>query len=447
MAREKWASKLGFMLAAMGSAVGLGNIWRFSYVAGENGGGAFLLVYLFFVFVIGIPLLLTEVSIGRKAQSDVVGSFAKLSPGTPWFFSGFFGVAASFLILSFYSVVAGWSVYYLWKYVSGDFFTTPEGGYEAAFGGFISHTWQPLFWHALFMVMTIGIVLVGIKKGIEAANKIFMPTLAILLIGLAAYSLTLEGAMEGVRFLFQPNWSALTNPAVYLAALGQAFFSLSLGMGAMLTYGSYLSKENKLPSATIGIGVMDSFFAVISGIVIFPAVFAFGINPSSGPPLVFITLPGIFDQMPFGGIVGLVFFFALALASLSSAISILEVPVAYFMRIFHWSRKMASVLTGSIMFLLGLVVSLGYGVLAGVSPIGDRDIQESMDFIASNILLPLGGLAMALFVGWYFKKATALEATDLTGNAFGPIWYGIVKYIAPVLIILIFLNAIGLLGM
>lgn len=447
MAREKWASKLGFMLAAMGSAVGLGNIWRFSYVAGESGGGAFLILYLFFVLVIGVPLLLTEVSIGRKAQSDVIGSFAKLSPGTPWFLSGFFGVLASFLILSFYSVVAGWSMYYLWKYITGDFFAAPEGGYEAAFGGFTAHAWQPLFWHALFMILTISIVYIGVKKGIEAANKIFMPTLAIILIGLAIYSVSLDGAMEGLKFLFQPDWSALSNPSVYLAAMGQAFFSLSLGMGAMLTYGSYLSKENKLPSATLGIGLMDTFFAIISGIVIFPAAFAFGISPGSGPPLVFITLPGIFEQMPVGGIVGLVFFFALTLASLSSSVSILEVPVAYFMRVFHWSRKMASILTGAIMFVLGLIVSLGFGIWSGFTPIGDRNIQGSMDFIASNMLLPLGGLTMALFVGWYFKKSTALDATDLTGNPIGNVWYGIIKYIAPVLIILIFLNAVGILGM
>ncbi|MFD1020030.1 sodium-dependent transporter [Thalassobacillus hwangdonensis] len=446
MAREQWASKLGFMLAAMGSAVGLGNIWRFSYVAGESGGGAFLVLYLFFVVVIGVPLLLTEVSIGRKAQSDVVGSFAKLAPGTPWFMTGFFGVLSAFLILSFYGVVAGWAIYYFGKYITGEFFTAPEAGYEATFGGFISHPWQPMFWHALFMILTIFIVYSGVKKGIEFANKIFMPTLAVLLVALAVFSMSLDGASAGLEFLFKPDWSALSNPGVIVAALGQAFFSLSLGMGAMLTYGSYLSKQNKLPSATLGIGLMDTFFAIISGLVIFPAVFAFDIDPGSGPPLVFITLPSIFEQMPFGEVVGIVFFFSLILAALSSSVSILEVPVAYFMRIWNWSRRKASIVMGLIMFLLGITVSLGMGIWSGVTPIGDNNILDSFDYIASNILLPLGGLSMALFVGWYFNKSTALEATDMTGNPVAGIWYSIIKYLAPILIILIFLNAIGIIS-
>ncbi|MCP3027516.1 sodium-dependent transporter [Halobacillus sp. A5] len=444
MAREKWGTKLGFMLAAMGSAVGLGNIWRFSFVAGNNGGGAFLILYLLFVILIAVPLLLTEVSIGRKAQSDVVGSYKELAPGTPWFLTGFFGVLSAFLILGFYSVVAGWSIYYFANYITGNFATQPAAGYEGAFGAFISNSWQPLFWVALFMALTIFIVVSGVKKGIEAANKIFMPVLAIILIFLAFYSVSLDGAMEGVRFLFAPDWSAFSDPSIYIAALGQAFFSLSLGMGAMLTYGSYLSKEHKLPGATLGIGLTDSLFAIISGIVVFPAVFAFGIDPSSGPPLVFITLPTIFEQLPFGGIVGLVFFFALVLAALSSSVSILEVPTAYFMRAFNWSRRFSSILMGAIMFALGIFVSLGFGIWSGVTPIGDNDILDSMDYVASNILLPLGGLTMALFAGWYFKKEQALEATDFTGSIIGQIWYVIVKFVAPILIILIFLNALGI---
>ncbi|MFC7062308.1 sodium-dependent transporter [Halobacillus seohaensis] len=445
MSREKWGTKLGFMLAAMGSAVGLGNIWRFSFVAGNNGGGAFLLLYLLFVILIAVPLLLTEVSIGRRAQSDVVGSYKKLAPGTPWFLSGFFGVFSAFLILGFYCVVAGWSIYYFWNYLTGYFSTQPEAGYGAAFGEFTSHSWQPLFWVALFMTLTIIIVVSGVKKGIESANKIFMPLLAIILIILAFYSLSFEGASEGVRFLFSPDWSAFSDPGIYIAALGQAFFSLSLGMGAMLTYGSYLSNDHKLPGATIGIGLMDSFFAIISGIVIFPAVFAFGIDPASGPPLVFITLPTIFEQIPFGGIVGLVFFFALVLAALSSSISILEVPTAYFMRIFNWSRRFSSILTGAIMFVLGIIVSLGFGIWAGVTPIGENNILDSMDYIASNVLLPLGGLSMALFVGWYFTKEQALDATDFTGSRVGNVWYVIIKFVAPISILLIFLNALGIL--
>ncbi|KGX84749.1 sodium-dependent transporter [Pontibacillus marinus] len=445
MAREKWASKLGFMLAAMGSAVGLGNIWRFSYVAGENGGGAFLILYLGFVFLIGIPVLLAEFSIGRQGQSDVVGSYKELAPNKPWYLAGFMGIASSFLILGFYSVVAGWSLYYFWNYINGSFWTIPDAGYGATFEGLISNTTTPLFWHGLFMVLTILVVLTGIKKGIEKASKVFMPTLAVLLVLLAIYSVTLEGAGEGLRFLFQPNWAKIDS-GVILAALGQAFFSLSLGMGAMMTYGSYLPKSESLPSATVGIGIMDTVFAIVAGIVIFPAVYAFDISASSGPPLVFITLPGIFAQMPFGSIVGLLFFFLLSIAALSSAISILEVPVAYFMRRFKWSRRFSSIFIGVIMYFLGVVVSLGFGVWSGVTPIGDLGILDSMDYVASNILLPLGGLAIALFVGWQWSVKEALSASDMTNLGVRYVWLGIIKFLAPIFIVLIFLQSIGIIG-
>ncbi|WP_077625183.1 sodium-dependent transporter [Sediminibacillus massiliensis] len=444
MARESWASKLGFMLAAMGSAVGLGNIWRFSYVAGENGGGAFLILYLISVLVIGIPLLLVEVSIGRKAQSDVVGSYEKLAPGKPWYLAGFFGIGASLLILGFYSVVAGWSFYYFWNYLNGFFFNEPQEGYGPAFESFTTTLTQPLIWHGLFMVVTILIVLSGVKKGIELANKIFMPLLAILLIILAGFSLSLDGAAEGMRFLFQPDWSVLSDPTVYISALGQAFFSLSLGVGAMMTYGSYLSSSHKLPGATFGIGIMDTLFAIISGVVIFPAVFAFSIEPDSGPVLVFITLPSIFNQMPFGGYVGILFFLSLSLAAISSSVSLLEVPVSYLMRAASWTRRKAAMVSGLIIFILGIGASLGMGVLAGVTPIGENNIMDSMDYIASNIFLPLGGMTMALFVGWHFTKRTALEAADLSGTGLGSVWYGLVRYIAPILIVIIFLQALGL---
>ncbi|MDL4841712.1 sodium-dependent transporter [Aquibacillus rhizosphaerae] len=444
MHRESWASRLGFMLAAMGSAVGLGNIWRFSYVAGENGGGAFLVIYLLSVLIIGVPLLLTEVSIGRKAQSDVVGSYQKLAPRKPWFLVGFLGVGSAFLILGFYSVVAGWALYYLWNYLNGQFFVEPAEGYGAMFEAFTTTTYQPLLWHGLFMAITIFIVLIGVKKGIELANKIFMPVLAILLLLLAAYSLTLDGAMAGMEFLFRPDWSVLNDPSVYLAALGQAFFSLSLGVGTMMTYGSYLSSKDRLPGATVGIGLMDTLFAVVSGIVIFPAVFAFNVQPDSGPGLVFIILPDIFNQMPFGGIVGTVFFLALSLAAISSSISLLEVPVAYFIRVNSWSRRVASIFAGIIIFVLGIGASLGMGTLAGVKLIGDRNIMDTMDLIASNIFLPIGGLAMALFIGWQFKKQEAFEATDLTHSPLRHVWYFVVRFLAPVIILLIFLNSLGI---
>ncbi|MFC4386466.1 sodium-dependent transporter [Gracilibacillus marinus] len=444
MQRENWASRLGFMLAAMGSAVGLGNIWRFSYVAGESGGGAFLIIYLLSVFVIGVPLLLVEVSIGRKAQQDVVGSYQKLAPKQPWYLGGFLGIASAFLILSFYSVVAGWALYYLWGYLTGTMADLPENGYGQAFDTFIKEDYAPIFWHALFLFITMLIVLGGVKNGIELANKILMPILALLMIGLAIYSVTLPGAEEGLKFLFSPDWSVLTDPSIYIAAMGQAFFSLSLGVGTMMTYGSYLSSKQKLPGATVGISIMDTLFAVISGIVIFPAVFAFGIDPSSGPKLVFITLPEIFHQMGYGHFVAILFFLALSFAAVSSSISLLEVPVAYLMRRAKISRKLASVITSIIIFISGVTVSLGMGRWSRITPIGNRNILDSMDFLSSNVFLPIGGLTMALFVGWYFTKKEALVAADLHGHFIGKVWYVLVKYIAPILIIIIFLNALGI---
>ncbi|MCL7747051.1 sodium-dependent transporter [Halalkalibacter alkaliphilus] len=447
--REQWASRLGFILAAMGSAVGLGNIWRFSYVAGENGGAAFILVYLVMIILIGLPIVMSEFTIGRKAQSDAVGAFEKLSPGgdrlapgEPWKAAGIMGVAAAFMILSFYGVIAGWIVYYFFNYLTGNLWTAPADGYGAFFGGFISSPGQPLFWQFLFMALTIGIVFVGVKKGIERSNKILMPLLGVLLIVLSIYGLTLGGAQEGLAFLFSPDWSALTNPNIYLAALGQAFFSLSLGMGALITYGSYLSNKEKLPGAAVSVAGLDTTFAIIAGIMIFPAVFAFGIEPGSGPGLVFVVMPDVFDSFALGGVFGLLFFFLLAAAALTSAVSLLEVAVAYFMRKFAWSRKQAALIVGSLIFLLGIPSSLSQGVLSNISIIGGRDILDSIDFIASNVFLPLGGLIIALFMGWGWKKADALRDSDFGNTRIGHLWLFLLRYIVPVAILAVFISSI-----
>lgn len=442
--REQWGSRLGFILAAMGSAVGLGNIWRFSYVTGDNGGGAFLLVYLLCIAAIGIPIVMAEFAIGKKAQSDVVGSFETIAPGKPWVLAGFLGVASSFIILSFYSVVAGWTVNYFFRYMGGGITTTEELTYNDIFGGFISHPYQPLLWQFIFMAFTVGIVFVGVKKGIEQSNKILMPLLAILVIILAGYSLTLGGAKEALSFLFSPDWSALKDPNVYLAALGQAFFSLSLGMGALITYGSYLSKKEKLPGAAVSVASLDTIFAIVAGLMIFPAVFAFNIEPGYGPGLVFVALPGIFENMAFGTLFGLLFFFLLAAAGLSSAVSLLEVAVAYFMRKFQWSRQKTAIIIGGIIFLIGIPSSLSQGIWSDIQFFGN-DILDSMDFIASNIFLPIGGLIIALFVGWGWKKSDALEASDFGDTFYGHAWVFLLRYFAPIAIFIIFLASIGIL--
>lgn len=443
--REQWGSRLGFILAAMGSAVGLGNIWRFSYVVGENGGAAFLLIYLLCVTLIGMPIIMAEFIIGRRAQSDAVTSFQKLAPGKPWQAAGFMGLASAFIILSFYGVVAGWTLKYFFSYLTGGIALVGAETYTDHFVKFITHPSAPLVWQSLFMAATIAIVLGGVKKGIEVANKILMPALALLVVGMAAYSLSLGGGREALTYLFKPDWSVLSEPSVYLAALGQAFFSLSLGMGALITYGSYLSKSEKLPGATLSVTLLDTMFAITAGLVIFPAVFAFGASPGEGVGLVFFTLPGIFARMAGGTLVGTLFFFLLAMAALTSAVSLLEVPTAYFVTKFNWDRKKTAIVIGLIIFLIGIPSSLGQGTLSHIRVIGGRDILDSMDFIASNILLPLGGLIIALFVGWGWKRSEALDESDLGDSSLGRTWLFLLRYVAPVAITLIFLVSVGLL--
>lgn len=442
--REQWASRLGFILACLGSAVGLGNVWRFSTTAGENGGGAFLLVYLIIVLFIGIPVVMAEFTIGRKAQSDAVGAFEKLAPGKPWIVAGFMGVASSFIILSFYGVVAGWVMKYFFGYITGALTKVPDNDYTNYFVSFIGQPVEPVIWQFIFMALTIGIVIVGVEKGIEASNKILMPLLGILLVVLSIYSLTLGGAKEGLSFLFKPDWAKLADPHLYIAALGQAFFSLSLGMGALITYGGYLNQSNKLPSAALSVGILDSFVAIVAGIMIFPAVFAFGMDPAGGAGLVFMTLPNVFDQMAMGAIVGAAFFFLLFAAALSSSVSLLEVAVAYFMRKFNWARKQAVLIIGSIIFMLGIPSSLAQGAVS--ITIMDKDFLTFMDELSGNILLPLGGLIIALFMGWGWKKADALRDSDFGNTVIGNLWIWSVRILAPIAILVIFLNKIGILG-
>ncbi|MFC0014091.1 sodium-dependent transporter [Allobacillus sp. GCM10007490] len=442
MKKDEWKSRLGFMLAAMGSAVGLGNIWRFSYVAGENGGATFLLIYIFFILAFGIPLLLAEFSVGKAGKKDAVGSFMRLAPGTKWHWTGVMGVIGGTLILSFYSVVSGWSLYYLFHYLIGDFWTEPTGGFGQGFEDWTSSTWGPLIWQFLFMVAVVFVVIRGIKRGIERANLIAMPALAILMVVLAVYSLTLDGASEGLAFLFTPDWSQLSNPQVYLAAMGQAFFSLSLGISGMLTYASYLKSKDRLPAATVGIGVMDTVFAIIAGIVIFPAVFSFGVDVQSGPKLVFITLPSIFASIPAGGLVGIAFFVLLVMAAYSSALSMLEIPVAYFHRTLGLSRRAASILCGSVIFAIGITVSLGHGVLSHVTIVGDKGILDSIDYVTGNFILPLGAMLIAIFVGWYWTRDQAIKNSEINNHSLQSIWYFIVRYIAPVVVLVVALTSI-----
>ncbi len=444
--RDSFGSRFGIIAAAAGSAVGLGNIWRFPYVVGENGGGAFLLVYLIFIIAIGLPVMLSEFTIGRKAQRNAIGSFRKLSPGTPWYFVGMMGVAAAFLILSFYSAVAGWTLEYVFKSVTNAFAGTDETGLNLMFGTFIAGTWRPLFWQLIFMVLTAWIVAAGIKKGIEKYTKVLMPVLVLMIIILCIRSVTLPGAGEGLAFLFRPDFSALSADA-FLSALGQAFFSLSLGMGTLITYGSYIGKKENLPGTVVQVSAADTIIALMAGIAIFPAVFAFGIDPGEGPGLVFITLPNIFLQMPGGYYFALIFFVLLAIAALTSSISVLEVVVAYFVEELRLTRKMATVFAAVMITVLGVFCTLSFGIMSDVSIFG-MDFFNLMEFTASDLLLPLGGFFIVMFVGWYLGSASSRKEISNEGAyklAYFPIFMFLVRFVAPVAIALVFIYGLGLL--
>lgn len=435
--REQWGSRWGFILAAMGSAVGLGNIWRFSFVMGEGGGSAFLIIYLLSVLLLGFPVMLIEFSIGRRSQADAVQAFKKLAPKSPWFIAGGLGVLAAFLILSFYGVIGGWSLRYTFEYLTGGI----TGDSSEFFSGFIGSTVSPIVWQFIFMALTIGIVFIGIQKGIELSSKWMMPALSVLVIILAAYSLTLGGTAEALNFMFRPEWSAFADPNIYLTAMGQAFFTLSLGMGIMLTYGSYLNPDVRLTSAAAIVIVMDTVFAIISGLIIFPALFAFGLDPAEGAGLVFIVLPNIFEALGgIGTIVGLVFFILLSLAALSSAISLLEVSVSYFMRRLNMSRKAVTLIVGLIISLLGVLSSLSQGAME-ITIMGDSFL-DFIDGFTGKLLLPLSALISVLFVSWTWKKEDILTHTDTSGTAWSELFIFTVKFIAPIAILVVLIIGI-----
>ncbi len=441
--REGFGSKIGIITAAAGSAVGLGNIYRFPCEAGNNGGGAFLLVYLVIVLVLGIPTMLSEFIIGRKAQRNPVGAFRALAPKSAWPLVGFMGVFCAWILLSFYSTVSGWTLEYIIKAVGNDFQGKELATIEQDFSDFHNLGWRNVLWQSIFIFLTGFVVFNGVKKGIERYSKILMPLLLLILIILGVKSLSLPNAGEGFRFLFHPDFSKITGK-VLISALGQAFFSLSVGMGALITYGSYIKKNDNLATTALSVTLSDTLVAILAGIVIFPAAFSFGIQPTAGMGLVFNTLPMIFNQMQGGYFFCIIFFVLLAIAALTSTISLLEVMVAYLVEELHISRKLATVLAS--------VATLALGVFASLSLtndtkfiIGGRPLFDGLDFFSSNILLPLGGLLIVVFVGWFMGKKRYFDEITNEGQIKvkmkGVILF-IIKYIAPVLIAAIFINCI-----
>ena len=440
--RGLWRSRWGFILAASGSAVGLGNVWKFPYIVGQNGGGAFVLIYLICIFVIGTPIMLTEFSLGRKTNRNPVGAFDQLKPNSLWVGIGYMGVLAGFFILSFYGVVGGWTFAYIVKSITGSVleFASPK---EAAvfFGSFIGNTGEVLFYHAMFMGTCIAIVLKGVHGGIEKACDLLMPTLVVILFLLMLRSLTLDGAMDGVAFYLTPDFSKV-DIHVVLIALGQAFFSLSLGMGCMITYGSYLSDKESLTSSTVYVVIFDTLIALLVGMVIFPAVFSMGLEPTEGPGLVFSVLPTVFASMPLGHGVAIIFFILLAIAAITSGISLLEVVVAYFIDQRGWQRKKAVLVVGSAIFAFGIPSGLSFGIMADVKLLG-MNFFDHIDNIASNYFLPLGGMLTAIFVGWVWGTKNVHEEIEKYENKFSfpwsQCWEFLIRYITPVAVGIVFI--------
>lgn len=442
--RGHWSSRFGFIMASAGSAVGLGNIWKFPYITGMHGGAAFVLFYIACIFLVGIPIMLGEMVVGRHTHRNPVGAFKALGGGA-WTITGWMGVTAGFVILSYYCVVAGWTMDYLFLSLRGAFSGENAAEVPGIFSKLLASDGRQLFWHAVFMASVVAIVLRGVSKGLEKANKILMPLLFLILIFLAGYGVLSPGGPAALRFLFFPDWSKLT-PHVLLEALGQALFSLSLGMGAMLTYGSYADDKTNLPTSAFAISFMDMCVAILAGIAIFPIVFTYGMQAAGGPGLVFKTLPVVFSRMPAGTLFAALFFLLLVFAALTSGISLLEVVVAYYCDEKKWSRRRATLLIGFIIFLLGVPSALSNGLLKDFVFIGERNFLDSVDFLASNIMLPLGGLLIALFTGWALTTRVAkseIEKGEVRFHLY-PVWHFLIKYITPVLVALVFLNQIGL---
>jgi NSS family neurotransmitter:Na+ symporter len=430
----------GFILAAIGSSVGLGNMWKFPYITGKHGGAAFFLLFIICLIVVGLPILLAEMTIGRGGRGNASVSLFNLSGKKYWGIFGLVSVLTAFMIMSYYGVVAGWTLHYTVESFTGLLFQSGLD-YKSKFMLFTSG-YMPLLWQAVVMLITGWVVAKGVSGGIEKFNKILIPGFLIILLILMFRSLTLPGAAEGVKFFLKPDFSKLDAESA-LVALGHAFFSLSLGMGCMITYGSYVDKKQSLGTATLAIGLGDLVYAFIAGLVIFPTVFSYGLKPGEGVGLAFMALPAAFSQMPFGFFFGGLFFLLLAIAALTSAVSILEVPVAYAIHKWQWSRVKASIYVTVICFLVGIPSALSVGGVLSSFQIGGKGIFDLMDFLTSYILMPLGGLVVTLFTGYAWKRAG--EEAGLSGFWYKA-WMFLLRVVSPILIVLVFLYSIGIIS-
>ena len=440
--RDGFSSRFGIIAAAAGSAVGLGNIWKFPYIVGENGGSAFILVYLLSILAVGVPVLLAEFIIGRRGQANVVRSFKKIAPNTKWSGIGWMGIVAAFMILGFYTVIAGYTIHYFILTVTNSFAGMSAADIAETFNAFSTSTTSPIIYTVIFILLAFAILFGGVKDGIEKYSKVLMPGLIGIILLLVIRAITLPGASEGIEFLLKPDFSELSTDAV-LDALGHSFFSLSVGMGTMLTYGSYISKKENLTSTTLSIAAADTIIALLAGLAIFPAVFAFGIDPTSGPGLVFITLPNVFLQMPGGIIFGALFFFLLFIAALTSVVSIFEVIIAYITEELKVSRPKALGLTALAVIIISSFCALSQTPNSFLVFNG-HTLFDWMDLLSANVLLPIGGLLIMIFLGFIMKRSDLEdELHHGTKSIKGTMAYiTITKFVAPVAIAIVFLTGI-----
>lgn len=441
--RAQFATKFGVIATTVGSAVGLGNIWRFPYEAGTHGGGAFMLCYIAFVILLGIPVILSEFVLGRRTHANFFGCFRKLRASRGWYALSYMGIIASLMIASFYAVVAGWTIKYTQLAVTGQLTAGGDGiNYSESFAQFTQGTWQPVIYTLLFILINHLVVSRGVQKGIERVSNVLMPLLFVILITLCINSLFLPKAGEGLRFLFQPDFSKLTSKVV-IGALGQAFFSLSIGLGCMLTYASYFNGETRLVR-TAGITAgLDTLVAILAGVIIFPAVFTFGYSPVAGPTLVFEVLPAVFAQLPGGAAWSSLFFFMLFVASLTSIISMSEINVTFFAEELHISRRKSTWLSSGIILIFGTLCALSF---SGLSNIGEFSFFNFFNDFSSNVLLPLGGIGVSVFAGWVLDKNILRNQLTNNGTAKAPVRIirTAIRYIAPAGIAVVFASSLGL---
>lgn len=443
MEKEQWSSKVGFILAAAGSAIGIGAIWKLPYVTGVSGGGAFFLLFVLFSLFIGLPLLLAEFVIGRSTGKEAIRAYSAIAPNTKWHWIGVIGVITCFVLLSFYSVVGGWISLYFVKGLAGGIIGN-GADYEALFGKTISSPWNVLAAQAAFLVVTVIVVARGVQQGIEKASKFLMPALFLLFVVLIIRSLTLENAVEGVKFFLAPDFSGITSESI-LFAMGQSFFSLSVGVSVMVTYSSYLPKKSSIVQPAVSVVTMNLFIALLAGLAIFPAVFSLGLEPAEGPGLLFIVLPAVFEKLVFGELFLLLFLALFLFATLTSAFSMLEIVVATLAKGDQRKRAAFSWLAGGLIFLLGIPSALSFGPLSELTVFG-KIIFDAADFLVSNILMPLGVLLISIFVPLKIKKEVLRQELlqhSKSGTWLFSLWYNAMRFVIPIVIVVVFLDSLG----